>query len=235
MEEVTGFLPVNASAFGVKEFGEAGVVGYAVEVGVEAGLETVLAVEANGFGEVMDAGVGVAGHAGKEGEAVESVVGGLLLEEDGLKVGAGVFVVAVVEQGDGVVVALFVGLEAGGALVNLRDAGGDVHADAVGEILWCGLEHFGEGVVGLLVFPGLHELERGLIEAESRLACGVERVLRIPCECARWLMGSDRPGHCGRRWFRHRMVGLGSGSRCYRLCRHSVSGVDGPDPEDEVR
>lgn len=54
----------GGSDFGVEEFGEAGVLGDAVEVGVEAGLEAVLSVETDGLSEVVDAGVGVAGEAG---------------------------------------------------------------------------------------------------------------------------------------------------------------------------
>jgi hypothetical protein len=57
----------GGSGFGVEEFGEAGVFGYGVEVGVEAGLEAVLGVEADGFGQVLDALGVVAGHAGEQG------------------------------------------------------------------------------------------------------------------------------------------------------------------------
>jgi hypothetical protein len=193
--------------FGVEEFGEAGVVGYAVEVGVKAGLETVLIVEADGLGEVFDASVVVAGHAVKESEAVKGVVGGFFFEEDVLKMLAGVVIIAVVEQRDGVVVALFVGLEGCGAFVNLRDAGRDVHTDAIGEVLWCGLEHFGEGFVGLLIFAGLHELERGLIERERGFASGIVGVLGIAGESARGLGGR----------------GIGCGVRCCRLRGHGCS------------
>ena len=173
--------------FGVEELGEAGVFGDSIEVRVEAGLEAVLAVEADGFGEVFDAGVVVAGERGEQGKAVEGIVGRLLFEEDFLEVLAGVFVVALVEQGDGVVVALFVGLKAGRALVDLCDAGGDVHADAVGEVLRRGLEHLGERFVGFVILAGLHELERGLIESEGGLAGGVVGVLRISGEGPRGL------------------------------------------------
>jgi len=145
--------------FGVEEFGEAGVVGYGVEVGVGAGLEAVLGVEADGFGEVVDALLGVAGHAGEQGEAVEGVVRGFVLQENLLEVLAGVFVVAVVQQRDGVVVPLFVAFEAGGSLGDLGDAGRDVHADAVGEVVWGAFQHQDEGGVGLFVLAGLHELE----------------------------------------------------------------------------
>ena len=69
--------PDAGLGFGVEEFGEAGVVGHALEVGVGAGLDAVLGVEADGFGEVLDAVLGVAGHAGEQGEAVEGVVGGV--------------------------------------------------------------------------------------------------------------------------------------------------------------
>jgi len=153
------FLLLPGLGFGVEEFGEAGVVGYGVEVGVGAGLEAVLGVEADGFGEVVDALLGVACHAGEQGEAVEGVVRGFVLQENFLEVLAGVFVVAVVEKRDGVVVPLFVAFKAGGALGDLGDASGDVHADAVGEVVWGGVEHQDESRVRLLVLAGLHELE----------------------------------------------------------------------------
>jgi hypothetical protein len=148
----------------------------------------------------------------EQGEAVEGVVGGLVLEEDLLEVLAGVFVVALVEQGDGVVVTLFVSLEVGGAFVDLADAGGDVHADAVGEILGCGVEHRGEGFVGLLILAGLHELERALIEGERGLAGGVDGVLWISGEDAR---GLERGGRFG---------SFGFGGRCSGLRCHGVLG-----------
>ena len=182
------------SDFGIEEFGEARIFSDAIEVGVVTGLEAVLTFEADGFGEVLDAGVVVAGEGGEQGEAVEGVVGRLLFEEDFLEVLASVFVVALVEQGDGVVVALFVRLEVGGAFVDLCDAGGDIHANAVGEILRRGLEHFGEGVVGLIVFAGLHELERALVEGERGLAGGVRGVLCVSGEGARGLGRDGRPG-----------------------------------------
>jgi hypothetical protein len=52
---------------GVEELGEAGIFGYAVEIGVKARLEAVLAIETDGFGEVLDAGVVITGEGGKEG------------------------------------------------------------------------------------------------------------------------------------------------------------------------
>ena len=73
-------------------------------------------VEPDGFGEVLEAVVRVAGHAGEDGEAVEGVVGVVVLGDDLLELAARVLVVAVVEQGDGVVVALLVGEEGGLAL-----------------------------------------------------------------------------------------------------------------------
>src|ERR1035441_7928206 len=89
---------------GVEEFGEAGVVGHILEVGVGAGLDAVFCVEADGLSEVFEAGVGFAGHAGEDGETIEGVVGLIVLGEDFLVMGARVLVVAFVQQGDGVVV-----------------------------------------------------------------------------------------------------------------------------------
>ena len=102
---------------------------------------------------------------------------------------AGVFVVAVVEQGDGVVVALFVGFEGGGAFGDLRDAGGDVHADAVGEVVGRGGEHLVEGGVRLLVLAGLHEPEGGLVEGEGLCASCVVRRRGVAGEGAGLLDG----------------------------------------------
>ena len=75
-----------------------------------------LPIEADGFGKMFEAGVGVARHAGEHGEAVEGVVGGLVGGEDGLELLAGVFILAVVKQRNRVVVALFVREELGLAL-----------------------------------------------------------------------------------------------------------------------
>src|SRR5580704_4564543 len=98
---------------GVKELGEAWVVGHVLEVRVGAGLEAVARILADGLGEVLEAGVGVAGHAGEDGEAVESVVSLVVDLEDGLELFACVLVMAVVEERDGVVVALLGGGEGG--------------------------------------------------------------------------------------------------------------------------
>ena len=130
MNESTG-----GSDFRVEKFGEAGIFGYAIEVRVEPSLEAILAVEADGLGEVLDAAIVVTGQAGEEGESVEGVVGGLLLKKDLLQVLASILVVALIEQRYGVVVPFFVGLEIGGALIDLGDAGRDVHTNAVGEVL----------------------------------------------------------------------------------------------------
>ncbi len=91
--------------------------------------------------------MGVAGHAGEDGEAVEGVVRLVVRLEDGVELLAGVLVVAVVEQGDGVVVALLVAGEVGLALGDLLEACVDVHADAVGEIAGAGGEELVEGDV----------------------------------------------------------------------------------------
>ena len=89
--------------------------------------------------------MGVAGHAGENGEAVEGVVGLFVRLEDGLELLAGVLVVAVVEQGDGVVVALFGGGKGVLPLDDLLEAGVDVHADALGEVAGAGGQHLVEG------------------------------------------------------------------------------------------
>src|SRR5436305_13329559 len=103
-------MPVRKILYlGVEELGEEGVVGHVLEVGVGAGLDPVAGVLADGLGEVFEAGVGIAGHAGEDGETVEDVVGLVVGLEDGLELLAGVFVVAVVEQGNSVVVALLRG------------------------------------------------------------------------------------------------------------------------------
>ena len=104
-----------------------------------------------------------------------------------MEVLACVFIVALIEERDGVVVALFVGLEAGGALMDLGDACGDIHADAIGEVLRRGVEHFDKGFVGLVIFAGLHELERALVEGERGLPGGVVSVLRVSGEGPRGL------------------------------------------------
>ena len=111
------------------------IVGDRVEVGVQPRLEAVLAVQPDRLGEVLDAALGVAGHAGQQCKTVKGVVGGLLFQQDLGQVFARIVVVPVVQQRDGVVVALFVALELGRSLVDLRDARRDVHADAVGQIL----------------------------------------------------------------------------------------------------
>ena len=112
---------------------------------------------------------------------------------------AGVLVVAVVEQGDGVVVALFVAGEGGRALGDLQDAGVDVHADAVGEIGGAGGEHLVEGGVRLVVLACLHQVEGGFVEREgfcARASSAGGGTLRRGCaECA--LRTADG---CGLRW-----------------------------------
>ena len=90
-----------------------------------------------------------ADHAGEQRETVEGVVGRVVFEQDFLEVLAGIVVLAVVQQRDGVVVALLVGAELRGALVNLRDAGGDVHPDAIGKIVGRALQQRVEGRVRL--------------------------------------------------------------------------------------
>ena len=189
---------------GVEEFGEAGVVGHVLEVGVGAGLDAVAGVLADGLGEVLEAGVRVAGHAGEDGEAVEGVVGLVVGLEDGLELLAGVFVVAVVEQGDGVVVALFGVGEGGLALGDLLEAGVDVHADAVGEVAGAGGEHLVEGCRALVVFARLHEAECGLVVREG---LGAVRCLRMGVGCRRGSGGA----FCS--W----------GSCCLRLCHIILS------------
>ncbi len=158
---------------GVEKFGKAGVVGDGVEVGVIARQEAILGVQADGLSEVFDALFGVAGHACEQGEAVEGVVGGVMIQKDGVEVLARVLVVPVIEERDGVIVSLFVRLEGGGAFVDLRDTGGDVHADALGEIGWGIGEHLQKGFVCLIEFTGLHELEGRLVKTEGGLAGGV--------------------------------------------------------------
>ena len=69
------WIRAAASDLGVEEFGEAWVVGHILEVGVGAGLDAVPGVEADGLGEVFEAEVGVAGHAGEDSQAIEGVVG----------------------------------------------------------------------------------------------------------------------------------------------------------------
>jgi len=93
---------------------------------------------------------GVSGHAGEDGEAVEGVVRAGVVGEDFFQLGARVFVVAVVEQGDGVVVALLSGVEAGLVAGGLLGAGVDVHADALGEVCGAGGEQLFEGVAGFV-------------------------------------------------------------------------------------
>jgi hypothetical protein len=165
--KVAAWRWVRWSEFGVEELGEAGVVGHVLEVGVGACLDAVFAVEADGFGKVFQADVGVAGHAGEDGEAVEGVVGTVVFEDDLLEFGARVLVVAFVEQGDRVVVAFLVREEGGFALGDLLEAGIDVHADALGEVRWAGGEHLAECGVGLFVLALLHKADGGFVEGEG--------------------------------------------------------------------
>ncbi len=159
---------------GVEQVGEARVVGHVLEVGVGAGLDAVAWIVADGLGEVLEALVAVSGEAGEDGEAVEGVVGGGMLLQDELEVLACVFVVAQVEQGDGVVVLFFVAGEAGFAFRDLEQAGVDVHADAVGEVSGGAGEHLVEGGVGFVVLALLHELQSGLIAGDGLGAAGVK-------------------------------------------------------------
>ena len=73
--------------------------------------------------------------------------------------------------------------EVGRALVDVADAGGDVHADAVGQLGWGGGEHFMEGRMGLFVLAGVHEAHGGLIEREGLVASS-HIGGRSSCECA---------------------------------------------------
>ena len=96
----------GALAFGVEELGEAGIVSHVLKVGVGAGLDAVAGIVMDGLGEVFEAIGGVAGHAGEDGESVEGVVGCGVGRQDGFEMVSCVFVLAVVEQRDGVVVLL---------------------------------------------------------------------------------------------------------------------------------
>ena len=158
---------------GVEELGEARVVGHVLEIGVGAGLNAVAGVVLDGFGEVFEALVRIAGHAGEEGHAVEGVVCVGCGGEDLAQVVAGVLVLAFVEQGDGVVVLFFGVGEVVLAFGRLHKAGVDVDADAVGELRGRGEQHLVEGGVGLLVLALLHELEGSLVAGEGGGAAGI--------------------------------------------------------------
>src|SRR5947209_1086430 len=93
---------------GVEELGESGIVRHVLKIGVGTCLDTVARVTPDGLGEVLEAGLAVAGHGGEQGQTVEGIVGVLVILEDLLELLASVLVMAVVEQGDSVVVALFV-------------------------------------------------------------------------------------------------------------------------------
>ena len=128
----------------------------------------------DGFGEVFEALVGVAGHAGEQGHAVEGIVGLGGDREDLAEVHPGVVELAFVEQGDSVVVLLFGVGEVVFAFGHLHEACVDVDADAVGELGGCGKQHLVEGGVRLLVFALLHKLESSLVAGERGGAACVE-------------------------------------------------------------
>jgi len=65
-------------------------------------------------------------------------------------------------------------------LGGLLEAGVDVHADAVGEVAGSGGEHLVEGCARVFVLAGLHELERGLIEAEGLSAAWSGLAATVP-------------------------------------------------------
>ncbi len=172
------------SDLGVEEFGEAGVVGHILEVGVGAGLDTVFGVEPDRLSEVLETGVGLSGHAGEDGETIEGVVGLFVFGDDLLELGARVLVVAFVEQGDGVVVAFLQGGELGFVFGALLEAGIDVHADALGKVGRAGGEHVVEGGVRLVEFALLHQAQGGFVLSEGAGAGAVDGCGRGPGEGA---------------------------------------------------
>ena len=160
---------------GVEEFGEAWVVCHVLEVGVGAGLDAVARIETDGLGEVLEAIVGVAGHAGEDGETVKGKIGAVVLGEDGFEMGARVFVVSVVEQGDGEVEAFLAGEEFGNVARGLLGAGVDIHADALGQVGGAGSKQLLEGRRGFVELTVLHETKRGFVAGEglgALVVCG---------------------------------------------------------------
>src|SRR5665213_4425070 len=61
----------KALRFRIQQLGKARIVGNAVEVGVGAGLDAVLRIQPDRLGQVFDALLGFARHAGQQREAVE--------------------------------------------------------------------------------------------------------------------------------------------------------------------
>jgi len=167
-------LPLRRSDLGIEEFGEARVVRHVLEVGVGAGLDAVARVEADGLGEVLQAVVGISGHAGEDGESVKGIVGAGVLCEDGFEMSACVFVVAVVEQGDGEVETFLAGEELGLTSRGLLGACVDVHANPLGQFSGAGGEQLLEGGGGLVELAVLHEPEGGFVTGEclGALAAG---------------------------------------------------------------
>ena len=69
--ECARYLRFARLDLGVEELGEARVVCHVLEVGVGAGLDTISRVETDSLGEVLEACMGISGHAGQDGEAIK--------------------------------------------------------------------------------------------------------------------------------------------------------------------
>lgn len=118
---------------GIEELGKAWIVLHALEIGVGASLEPVAGVALDGSGEMFEAFLDLTGDGIQDGEAVERVVGGGEGVQNFDELLARFLEVIHVQEGNGVIVALFRRIEDQLGLAQFAVAGCDVDAAAFGE------------------------------------------------------------------------------------------------------
>src|ERR1035437_5828370 len=115
---------------GIQQLGKARVVGHALEVVVNAGLEAIFLVQFDGLAQVQQAVLGASGHRVQQRKPIKGVVGLGMGAQNTLKLLASFFVVAGVQLRDGIVVVLLGRQKRETALLQLPTARGDVHLAA---------------------------------------------------------------------------------------------------------
>src|SRR5579872_311086 len=165
-----------AAGIGIKQFSKAWILGEVLEVGIIAGLEAQLRIEAERFVQTAERILNVARQAIERGQAINDVVGFGVLLQQLFQVLPGSDVIADIHQRNGVVEVLFWSLElrCRGALQVLV-AGVQMYVGAVGQLLARSGNDLLEIRLGLVELVFLHGAQPGLVTLQG---LGVARIFR---------------------------------------------------------
>src|SRR6476646_2469283 len=175
----------------IEQFRKPGIISHILEVRIVAGLEAVLRIQPNGFTQVLERTFNLASKAINHLHAVIGKIGLGIALENFLHVSAGLIKLTAVQERNGIIKVLFMGLKAGSSASKLLVTKIQVDTSAIHELaIACG-ENFLQQALGFFEFVLLHSLDSSFIILHSLCKTRIfpeRRLLRR----GRWFL----PRHC---------------------------------------